>query len=181
MGFRLELHGFHGLPPACRVGAPVAELRDVGMAAFGQRLRIEDALDGAAAFEPDRTAIEIRRLARLDPPPDLVGHEIELARDRHPALCNLEHAGVAVADRVQPVERRRARLAQELCALEVGVEREATHQRAVDEQLEGHGQAPRAYSAAIFSSSLSGGSNVKRCEAGSSRQATARQIAARNR
>ena len=114
------------------------------MAALGELARVEDAGHLTPAFEPHRAAVEVRRLARLDPAPDLVRHEVHFARDRDAAFRHLEHAGMAVADRVQPIDRRGPRLAEELRALEVAVQRQAAHQRAVDEQLDRHGQSSAA-------------------------------------
>ena len=174
VGFRLELHAHFGRPLLSRrhVGAPVAELGDVAVAALGQLARVEDALDLAAVGQAHRAAVEVRRLARLDPAPDLVRHEVDLARDRDAAVGHLEHAGVAVIDRVQAVDRRRPGRAQELRALKVAVQRQAAHQRAVDEELDRHGR----HSAGAFCSSSSGAALVP--AAGSSCQPTRKQIAA---
>src|SRR5688500_16823413 len=93
---------------ACDVGAPVAEFGNVLVPAFSERAGIEDAVGGAAARKPDRATIQARRLAFLDAPPDVVAHAIELARDRHPAGLDLEHAGMDIADGVEPIDRRGA-------------------------------------------------------------------------
>src|ERR671919_809674 len=124
--------------PRRHVGAPVAKLRNVAVAALGERARIEDARDLATVGEPHLAAIQVWRLARFHPAPYLVRYAVDLALDRNPTLGHLEHAGVPVIDRVQPVARRGARLAEKLGPREIAVQRQAAHQRAVHEQLERH-------------------------------------------
>src|SRR5437762_26139 len=80
---------------------PAAEIRDVGMA-FGQLLGIQAPRNDAAVVKADRAAIQTGRLARLDPTPDVVGHAIDLTRDRDPALGGPVHPRMDVADRMDP-------------------------------------------------------------------------------
>ena len=82
--------------------------------------------------------LSMRRLAVLDAPPDLVAHAVHLARDGDATGLELEHAGMNVADRVEPINWRGEERTEERRTVEVVMQLEAAHQRSVHEQLDRH-------------------------------------------
>jgi hypothetical protein len=56
-----------------------------------------------------------------------------------------------VADGVEPVDRRGAKRAEEFRAGQVVMQRQAAHQRAVDEQIERHGVPAHGFCETIIS------------------------------
>jgi hypothetical protein len=138
-----------GLPnlalPLCSgrpVLAPATVLGDVAMTMLSELAGVEDTVEDTAVIERDGTLVEIGGLAGLNPAPDLVGQAVELPANADAALSDFEHAGVPVVDRVEAIARSGTELTKELGAGKIGVEGEASHEGAVDEELKWHGGAP---------------------------------------
>ena len=61
---------------------------------------------------------------------------VDLTVYRHPRVLGIDHPWVDVADRIQPVARRRPCLGDEASTVEVLVQDVTTHERAVDKQFD---------------------------------------------
>jgi len=101
----------------------------------------EDAQHLGAVVELHFADAEPRRLLTQDLRQPRGGHRPHLDGDRGAAGHRAHHRRVPIGDRPQAIDGRGARLAHEARASveQVAVQRQATHQRAVDGEKRGHG------------------------------------------
>ena len=103
--------------------------------------REEDALNKASVAKLNKPTVQAGRFAGLQSPQHVVRYAIHLTADRHTSVSHFKHSGMNVAYRVQPVTRRCFTRFEKLSTLQIGVQGEPAHQRAVDEQIDAHGVA----------------------------------------